>query len=104
MRDIKRLDSFYEKLKKIHQELPDWRFAQLICNFADWYGGDIFYMEEDRFLNLLEQYINSLKGEQKMFEWIDMLIGFGVGFLFGFIAAMITMVAVVCMAKFRKEE
>lgn len=39
-----------------------------------------------------------------MFEWIDMLIGFGVGFLFGFIAAMITMVAVVCMAKFRKEK
>ena len=34
MRDPKRLDDFYDRMKKIHQEkLPDWRFGQLMENF-----------------------------------------------------------------------
>ena len=62
MRDVKRLDGFYERLKEIHKDcFPDWRFSQLISNFADWYGGDIFYMEEDRFIELLNIYKKSLE-------------------------------------------
>lgn len=64
MRDPNRLDAFYEKLKEIHKEnFPDWRFSQLISNFADWYGGDIFYMEEDRLIELLEKFTKEVKGE-----------------------------------------
>lgn len=62
MRDAERLDGFYERLKEIHRDyFPDWRFAQLITNFADWYGGDIFYMEEDRLIELLNIYRKSLE-------------------------------------------
>lgn len=65
MRDPNRLKAFYEKVEEIHREnFPDWRFAQLISNFAEWYGGDIFYMEEKNFLNLLEIYVKELKGEK----------------------------------------
>lgn len=62
MRNPERLKSFYDELARLHEKLPDWRFSQLICNFADWYGGDIFYMEEDRFLQLFKQYLNSYLG------------------------------------------
>lgn len=48
MRDPNRLDNFYENFKKIHKEnVPDWRFGQLISNFVSWYGKDIFYLEEN---------------------------------------------------------
>lgn len=60
MRNPERLKSFYDELARLHEKLPDWRFSQLICNFADWYGGDIFYMEEGRFLQLLKDYLISL--------------------------------------------
>lgn len=60
MRDASRLKPFYEELARLHESLPDWRFSQLICNFADWYGGDIFFMEEKRFLELLKEYLKNL--------------------------------------------
>lgn len=48
MRDINRLDNFYNELKNIHKEFfPDWRFGQFIVNFTDWIWGekrvDIFF-------------------------------------------------------------
>lgn len=56
MRDIERLDRFYSRLRTIHAEnFPDWRFGQLIMNFVAW-RGDIFYLEEDKMIELLEEY------------------------------------------------
>lgn len=44
MRDIERLDNFYDKLKHIHKTyFPDWRFGQLISNFLSFMGKDYFY-------------------------------------------------------------
>ena len=60
MRDVKRLDSFYDKMKEIHKtNFPDWRFGQLIINFLRWYGKDPFYLEEDRFIERLEEFVKS---------------------------------------------
>lgn len=64
MRDPNRLYKFYNELMRIHIEnFPDWRFGQLIGNFEAWLLikkdiCDIFYIEEEEFLKLINEYIN----------------------------------------------
>lgn len=69
MRDINRLDNFYEKLKEIHKQLPDWRFGQFIMNFIGWYyekyERDCFYIEDDQILKYIKEFINEIKGKEK---------------------------------------
>lgn len=65
MRDPKRLDDFYDKMKKIHKEkLPDWRFGQLMGNFFSWLvvqkQVDYFYLEDAQMLRYFEEYVDSL--------------------------------------------
>lgn len=61
MRDPNRLDDFYDKLKTVHKtNFPSWRFGQFMFNFFNWYGQDPFFMEEDKFLELMDKFI---KGE-----------------------------------------
>ena len=64
MRDAERLDDFYDRMKKIHQEkLPDWRFGQLMGNFLGWLvqqKGDYFYVEDAQMLKYFEEYVDSL--------------------------------------------
>ena len=65
MRDPRRLDDFYDRLKKIHQEkLPDWRFGQLMLNFLSAYMTsnriDFFYCEDAQLIKELEEYVDSL--------------------------------------------
>ena len=60
MRNPNRLDNFYEELKQIHKKyFPDWRFGQFIVNFLS-YCGDPFYMEEDRFIEKVKEYIKAV--------------------------------------------
>lgn len=66
MRDINRLDNFYNELKNIHKKFPDWRFGQLIINFQRWCNTvkrkpDIFYLEENELVSLLKEYIIEIK-------------------------------------------
>ena len=61
MRNPDRLDKFYDKLKEMHKEnVPDWRFGQLMSNFLTWVyntkNTDIFFPEEDKMIQLLEEY------------------------------------------------
>lgn len=61
MRSKERLDTFYNKLKKIHQEdFCDWRFGQLCNNFFRWLqcnkNVNFFYIEEDEMLKYFNQY------------------------------------------------
>ena len=60
MRDPKRLDGFYDEVKRIHKEyFPDWRFGQLMANYLRWlYVGcaDLFFLEEDWILERLKEY------------------------------------------------
>ena len=65
MRDIDRLDAFYENLKAVHKNyVPDWRFGQFILNFIEWYGAkyrrDVFYVEEDTMARLFREFIDDL--------------------------------------------
>lgn len=57
-RDIDRIGLFLKKVEELWGKLPDWRFGQLMTNFIS-EKGDIFYWEEDKFLEELEDYINN---------------------------------------------
>ena len=70
MRNPERLDAFYAELCRIHKEyFPDWRFGQLCSNFFGWLGYtekvDLFYPEEDKMLEYLIDYVNSLKKDDE---------------------------------------
>lgn len=63
MRDINRLDKFYNELCEIHKKhFPDWRFGQLLVNvLADWQAKtkrDIFFPEEDEMIQIFRDYVN----------------------------------------------
>lgn len=64
-----RLDDFYEELKKIHLNWPDWRFGQFMCNFFEWldytYKMDAYYSEEDELLQLLQKFVKAMKPVEK---------------------------------------
>lgn len=61
MRDPARIDELCEALRLKWHEVPDWRFGQLMSNFlGEVYGTsgrDIFYIEDNEMLNLLESYL-----------------------------------------------
>ncbi len=72
MRDPKRLDRFYDEMKRIHQRsFPDWRFGQLMSNFLGWVVGekkrDIFFPEEDEMM----RYFKEFASENGMFNRKD---------------------------------
>lgn len=63
MRDINRLDKFYDELKEIYKKhFPDWRFGQMIVNvLADWQAKtkrDVFFPEEDEMIQIFRDYVN----------------------------------------------
>lgn len=66
MRDINRLDVFYDELKKIHKEcFPDWRFGQLVNNLERWLQAnkrfnDLFYIEEYEMLQCINEFVESI--------------------------------------------
>ena len=65
MRDINRLDKFYDELKEIHKKhFPDWRFGQMIINvLANWQAKtkrDIFFPEEDEMIQIFRDYVNEV--------------------------------------------
>lgn len=66
MRDPERLDGFYDGICLGHKEkMPDCRIGQLISNFLEWLYTkknirDIFYIEDDKFYELFEEYIQTL--------------------------------------------
>ena len=58
MRNPDRFYSFTYHLADLWSKYcPDWRFAQLISNFYTYYGSDLFYNEEDQFMERFECYI-----------------------------------------------
>lgn len=51
MRDFNRIRKFCETLANVWEQVPDWRFCQLIANI---YGDHIpFYLEDDKALDAL---------------------------------------------------
>ena len=57
----------YAKIAGLHcANHPEFRIGQLMSNFEQWlknkYGIDIFYLENDRFVQLLEEYLKGGDG------------------------------------------
>lgn len=61
MRSPERLDKFYTKLCELHKQyVPDWRFGQLVSNYANDTGRDIFFDEEGNTLELIEKWLKKI--------------------------------------------
>ena len=61
MRDVNRLNEFYDTIKENHKEyFCDLRFGQLMMNFLGWVQQakkiDPFFLEEDRMLEYFKEY------------------------------------------------
>lgn len=57
MRDIDRIDKVTARLAELWKTVPDWRLMQLIDNLQRWIGNDMFYYEDDRFIDVLEKFL-----------------------------------------------
>ena len=57
MRNPNRIEPFLQKLGELWHHLPDYRFGQLICRLADELGQDIFFPEEDVWLEKIDKLI-----------------------------------------------
>lgn len=57
MRDPKRMEAVLQKLGELWAKYPDWRLMQLICNMQSATRNDMFYLEDDRFIEALELFI-----------------------------------------------
>ena len=49
--------------KEQWERVPQMRFMQVISNFQHHYQKDGFYLEDEQFLQMLREYIDTLKGE-----------------------------------------
>lgn len=59
--------SIYDTLNQFKEQwerVPQMRFMQVISNFQHHYQKDGFFLENDRFLEMLTAYIDELKGEK----------------------------------------
>lgn len=67
MRSVDRLPKFYNQLAEFHAKVPDLRFGQLMFSFSRWheweYGSDIFYLEEDEFLEHFKIYLKDIQAK-----------------------------------------
>ena len=62
MRDINRIEPFMNELTEIWYTIPDWRFRQLIENFKKFAEvEDLFYIEDDKMLEVLKKFKEELK-------------------------------------------
>ena len=58
MRNPERIEEVLQALSDAWHKVPDWRLGQLLCNLQSAAGNDLFYMEDDKFIELLEEYFN----------------------------------------------
>lgn len=64
MRDPKRIWPFMTTLAELWELYPDWRFMQLVCNIQRQLGGDGFYIEDNRMLEIIQNTIKFERGER----------------------------------------
>lgn len=56
MRDTNRIQKFCNRLARAWENVPDWRFGQLMFNALSEIGKDPFYVEDDKMIKYLEDY------------------------------------------------
>ena len=54
MRDPNRIHEVITAVEALWNKYQDWRFMQLIINLKRTYGNDMFYVEDDKFKELIE--------------------------------------------------
>ena len=67
MRNPKRINEFCNRLKAAWSAMPDMRFGQLIENVNDFIasGFGIFYIEDDKLIERIEEYVAEIQLEMK---------------------------------------
>lgn len=55
-RDKKRIKPFLERLEKVWNSVPNWRFGQLIVNVFSTINADPFFPEDDEMIEYFENY------------------------------------------------
>ena len=63
MRDINRIDNILEEIKKVWKKNPDLRFTQLIVNVMSARGSDLYYTEDEKFIQMLKSFYDGDKNE-----------------------------------------
>ena len=53
MRDPNRIHEVMVAIEALWNKYPDWRFMQLMNNLQRAYGNDMFYVEDDKFKDLI---------------------------------------------------
>ena len=56
MRDPERIDRVLKVLGDNWKKVPDWRLMQLMCNLQRACDNDMFFVEDDEFMRLIEEY------------------------------------------------
>lgn len=59
MRDPKRIRKFCNRLAAAWEQLPDWRFGQLMVNALGEMKRDPFFPEDDEMIEYLEKYVEN---------------------------------------------
>ena len=57
MRDSNRIPEVIKTIEKLWKQYPDWRFMQLVCNIQKAYGSDMFYVEDNEFVEFINQMV-----------------------------------------------
>ena len=63
MRNSERIEPLMKRLTECWKQYPDWRMSQFLYNLFRAFEFDPFYMEDEQFIEKVESYFNSLKGE-----------------------------------------
>ena len=63
MRDKKRIQELLNAFEKVWEQHPDLRFWQILFKFNHEYnkGKDMFYIEDDEFINFLKSQLKNLE-------------------------------------------
>lgn len=62
MRNPNRIPNVLAAIKIIWEQYPDWRFGQLLENLKGYLDTkDMFYIEDDKFIESIQNFLNSLK-------------------------------------------
>ena len=58
MRDPARIQQFCNRLAKVWEKVPDWRFGQLMVNAFNFMNRDPFFPEDDEMIQFIEEYVS----------------------------------------------
>ena len=65
MRDINRIDEVTKILAVLWKRVPDWRLGQLLNNLQRHENNDLFYYEDRKLLDAIEDMLTELKLQEK---------------------------------------